>query len=650
MSFFRSGPSRQELEKQVEQLRSDNEGLRQENDALKRECASLTEDLASTRMELAQSQAELKPLLDATYVLRDDRDQLEARNAELQATVDRLTNMLWGRRSEKRIDKNQPKLFDLDLPPEELSERQREILAAEEILDETAERKLLDELQKRRKQRRAKRLEGRSREEFPAHLERRRIILDLDEEAKDGLVLLNTKITERLRFERPRIYVEVIERREYVRPDAPDAGVVSVPPPLAILPGVKYDFSVIATIVVMKMSFHQPTYRQQDFFGQAGYFISRSTQNDLINYAAMVTVPLFQEQWRLLLRQPILLGDDTRVRLLTRGALSEEDWEKIRRRSSSRSGAGPPGSVTSYAWLYTGLDDMAPYNVFHWSLTHEDQWIDTHLASFEGIFVGDSTGPNARLEQRSGGRIVHAGCNSHARREFIAAEKTHPEEAANALAFYGLLYDIEDRGKLLDESGLLKLRQSDATRVWNAFEKWAENPSSRPILPKSPLGKALSYFRNHRTALKRYLADTRLPIDNNLSEQEIRPLVVGRRNWTFLGHPNAAASRLQLFSIASSAHRHHLKMQDYLEDILPKLAYAQQQDPSLLEPGSKYLQSLLPDRWAATHPESVCEGRREEREDVAESSRIRRMERRLIERERRRSEQQAKQAPETATP
>ena len=173
--------------------------------------------------------------------------------------------------------------------------------------------------------------------------------MDLDEEAKRGLVLLNTKVVERLRFERLRIYVEVIERREYVRPAAPDAGVISVPPPLAILPGVKYDFSVIATNVEMKMNFHQPTYRQQDFFGQAGYFMSRSTRNDLINFAAIVTVPLFQEQWRLLLRQPILLGDDTRVRLLKRGALSEEDWEKVRRRSGSRSGTGPPGSVTSWS-------------------------------------------------------------------------------------------------------------------------------------------------------------------------------------------------------------------------------------------------------------------------------------------------------------
>jgi hypothetical protein len=72
------------------------------------------------------------------------------------------------------------------------------------------------------------------------------------------------------------------------------------------------------------------------------------------------------------------------------------------------------------------------------------------------------------------------------------------------------------------------------------------------------------YLRNQWTALRRYLSDGRIPIDNNQSEQEIRPLTVGRKNWTFLGHPRAAAGRLQLVSIASSAARHHLVIQDYL--------------------------------------------------------------------------------------
>jgi hypothetical protein len=124
-------------------------------------------------------------------------------------------------------------------------------------------------------------------------------------------------------------------------------------------------------------------------------------------------------------------------------------------------------------------------------------------------------------------------------------------------------------------------------------------------------------------ALRRYLFDARLPIDNNQSERTIRPFVIGRRNWTFLGHPKAAPGRLKLFSIASSAHRHGLIVHDYFEDILSKLAYAQQREPDLLEPGSEYLQTLLPDHWARSHAASVSHDRRQERETVAEHKQIR---------------------------
>lgn len=148
-------------------------------------------------------------------------------------------------------------------------------------------------------------------------------------------------------------------------------------------------------------------------------------------------------------------------------------------------------------------------------------------------------------------------------------------------------------------------------------------------MPKSPLGKALAYVKKHEAALARYLDDGRLPFDNNQSEQTIRPLVIGRKNWIFLGHPQAAAGRLKLFSIVSSAHRHHLIVEDYLADVLYKLAYAQQLEPHLLLPGSVYLQSLLPDHWALANPKSVCQERREEAESVAERKLIRTLKRKL---------------------
>jgi hypothetical protein len=97
----------------------------------------------------------------------------------------------------------------------------------------------------------------------------------------------------------------------------------------------------------------------------------------------------------------------------------------------------------------------------------------------------------------------------------------------------------------------------------------------------------------------------------------------------FLGHPRAAAGRLQLYSIVSSAHRHHLVIHDYLEDVLRRLADAQQNHPSDLELGSAYLLDLLPDRWAQAHPQSVRQERLEEKQMVSDAKRARRARRRM---------------------
>ena len=398
-----------------------------------------------------------------------------------------------------------------------------------------------------------------------------------------------------------------------------------------------YDFSIVATILAMKFAFHMPTYREQDWFAQCGWFPSRSTTNDLINYGVATILPLHNQMWSLLLGQPILLGDDTTLRVLLRGALSEEELaslsQRIRFRQALEAGqppnTGPPGSATSYAWLYTSLDCLAPYNVFHWSLTHQNAVIDAHLATYRGIFVGDACGANARLEQRSGGRIVHSSCNAHARREFVKAESNDPLLASQGLSFYRQLYDVEERGKTLDAGARWELRQRDAVPIWARIRRWLDSDALKRVLPRSAIGKALGYLRNQWPALQVYLTDGRIPIDNDQSEQTIRPLTVGRNNWLFLGHPHAAPGRLQMYSVVSSAQRHHLMIDDYLEDVLRKLADAQQNHPADLEPGSPYLLDLLPDRWALAHPLSVRKDRIEEKEMVFDAKRWRRAQERV---------------------
>ena len=594
----------------------------QRNEALQSEVASLRASLEQVLAEFAIFRREHEALTDATRVLVEERDSLRKRVAELEVSNKRLVDMLWGRRSERRGDS--PDQMQLIFPGDSVepsSAARQEIIAAQAKAEEARDMEQLRRLAARREARREKQAR---REEFPPHIERRERVLDLPEEEKEGLKQIGVKTTERLRFEKPHVYVEVIKRPQYVVADRPAEGVRSATPPLSIIEGCKYDFSVIAAICAMKFAFHMPTYRQQDWFAQCGWFPSRSTANDLINYAAAAIGPLHGQMWRLLLRQPILLGDDTRLRVLLRGALDKEELSQLDKRNNFNlpkdngrsTPMGPPGSAASYAWLYTGLDGFAPYNVFHWSLTHQNAVIDDHLATYRGTFVGDACGANARLEQRSGGRIVHASCNAHARREFVKAESNDPVLASQGIAFYRQLYDVEDRAKTLNAAGRHALRQRDAVPIWNRMERWLSSDAVQRALPRSAIGEAIGYLRNQWTALRRYLNDGDIPIDNDQSERTIRPLTVGRGNWLFLGHPRAAPSRMQMVSVVSSAHRHHLVIEDYLEDVLRKLADAAQNRPADLAADSSYLLDLLPDRWALTHPSSVRKDRMEERETV----------------------------------
>lgn len=652
------------------QLRADNESsqqvfaqLRTDNESLLRESNSLRSDY------LALSQS-------VTSVVAE-RDALKQKVLELEAVNKKLIDMLWGRRSERRIGGSISPLLDFGDDAQDSTEASSAALPAEIIEAQRAAQQAYDqaklaELEARRKARNARKADQSTREQFPAHLERREVVLDLPDEQKVDLKFFGSKIFERLRFEKPTVYVERIVRHQYVKKDVAetsDPPIVAAPTLPAIVEGCKYDFSVIAAIVAMKFAFHMSTYREQDYFGQSGWHPSRSTSNDLINYAVACVAPLFAQMSDCLMKQSIVLGDATTLTVLLRDELSAEDQRslndrkqkrnkelaaklKARRSGGQASKSGGDGSAKSFAWLYSGLDaprellenlslvdqiididapvhpppnfddprwTYAPYNIFHWSLTQNNSVIDAHLAKFRGVFVGDAAGVNATLAARSGGRIAHQSCNSHARREFVKAENNDPVLATQMISMFRQLYAVEYRGALLSAAERLELRQRDAVPIWQRMGKWLEQDEVKRLLPKSDIGKAVGYLRNQWEALQRYLSDGHLPFDNNHSERVIRPLTIGRKNWMFLGSATAAPGRMQLFSIVSSAVRHCLSIQDYLEDIFLKLSQAAQHRPQDLKLGAPLLISLLPDRWAATHPQHVNHHRLQEKQLVAEN-------------------------------
>ena len=384
--------------------RMSNQDLQFENNALQN--------------DLNQSRSDYTALLEAVKKVMAECDQQRKQIAELEAANQRLCEMLWGRRSERRLpDKNQPLL------PEAVdwfTKAEQEATRPVDALSDEEQAKLDAEIINAWKQRQANRATRRSgSQKLPDHLEVRETVLDLTPEQKVGLKELEQEVTDQLCLEKPVIYIRRTIRRRYVALGEPERGVIAPLPKLSIVPGCRYDFSVIAAVIGMKFAFHQPTYRQQDWLAQFGWFPNRSTINDLINLGAATVEPLVGQVRHLLLQQPYLLIDETRLRLLTRDALTDAQREQLSRRKKSPSKTGKPrsdGCVNSYAWLFTGLPDFAPYNLFHWSLTRQQTTVDDILSDFHGTVIADAYDAYAHIAQRTTGRILHGSCNTHAQR------------------------------------------------------------------------------------------------------------------------------------------------------------------------------------------------------------------------------------------
>jgi hypothetical protein len=253
--------------------------------------------------------------------------------------------------------------------------------------------------------------------------------------------------------------------------------------------------------------------------------------------------------------------------------------------------------VTARLWGYFG-DHLGPFDVFDFTLSHKRDGPSRFLEGFRGLLQADAFSGYDGIY--AGGGVVEVGCNAHARRKFIEAQASDVARSAAALAHYRELYAIEKEIKAeiaklppdADEATRaairLRARQEKAVKVWDDFEAWLE--AERPgVLPKSPLSGALGYMRNNWEALKRYTGSGYLSIDNNVSEQHMKTIATGRKNWLFTGSAAGGRTMAILFGVVSSCQRHGHDPFVYLRDVLTRL-------PELPQ---ERLVELLPDRWRA---------------------------------------------------
>jgi transposase len=262
-------------------------------------------------------------------------------------------------------------------------------------------------------------------------------------------------------------------------------------------------------------------------------------------------------------------------------------------------GGEQPGSSKGRFWVYLG-DDGHPYSVYDFTVSWHRDGPTSFLHGYRGFLQADAYGGYDGIFLGSDGGIEEVACWAHARRKFHEARPNAPREANQVLEWIRQLYDIEDRALEWTAAERQSLRQRESVPILDRIETYLDELSGR-VLPRSALGKAVTYARNQWAALRRYTSDGRLTIDNNVSERTLRLQAIGRKNWEFLGSAAAGPRAAVLFTILAGAKRHRLEPWAYLRDVLLRLCA-----------GDTDLESMLPDRWAASHPEHVLQHRLDE--------------------------------------
>lgn len=553
--------------------------------------------------------------LDACHaIIREQARQLEeqkARTAKAEAERDAALQLAFRRKIERYLP--DPKQFVLDF-----GDSPEVVDAAEGIADAALETVAGYE---RRKQATEK---ARS-EQLPAHLPRYEVKLDVPEDQKTCAThgerqVIGYDWQETLEVVPPKLVVRRTGIPKLTCPKAPECGVVEAPRPVGLVEGNRYDTSVAAEIMVAKYAYHVPVYRQQDLFASCGWTPARSTLLNVLEAAAHLIRPFVMHLREVVRAGPIIGTDDTTVTLVVKDTpppLDPDDPKAARAREViAAAQAELRGSITARMWVYRSV--TALINVFDFTVSRHRDGPELFLDGFAGSLMADCYSGYEAVRTRSDGKIVRAACVAHARRKVFNARDNHPAHAAMLLAMFQELYDIEDRAKTLAPTERQQIRHAEARPIWMRMQEYLASGSVSNVMPKEPFGQALTYLRNQFDHLLVYLDDGLMPIDNNETEQLMKQVALGRKNWMFIGSVAAGYRAADLMSVVSSAARNDLDVFIYVKDVLDRLLA-----------GETDYNALRPDVWKQSHPEAIRIYRQEERWSRADAKAVKRARRRI---------------------
>lgn len=304
-----------------------------------------------------------------------------------------------------------------------------------------------------------------------------------------------------LKYVRP-----VIKRRDTQELSCPAA-------PSGVIEGSRADVSFIADLLVDKLCYHIPLYRQHQRLAQAGIKVSRPWLTQIAQSATALLEPIHDAQWQSILASRVKRMDETPIQV----------------------GRDGPGKMKSaYFWPVMGEADEI---CFHYQPSRRQKHVEQMLgqtAPAGGVLHTDGYSAHAGYAKKTG--IAHAQCRAHSRRCFIKAEDIEHDRVTKALAHIGVLYRVEQeiRDKNLCGQDKRGWRQQHAKPAAQSFFAWVDKQfDTHGFLPSSPFTKALAYVRERREGLLLYLDDPDVAIDTNSLERALRAIPMGKKNWMF---------------------------------------------------------------------------------------------------------------------
>ncbi len=391
---------------------------------------------------------------------------------------------------------------------------------------------------------------------LPAHLPRVEEIIEPISTGKNAKKI-GEEITEILEYNPAKLFVRRIIRPKYKTTNGITIGEL----PSLPLPKSNAGPSLLAHIMVSKYVDHLPFYRQIQIFKRQKFILSSSTIGGWFNNTAKLLEPLYD-----VLQQEVL---DTDYLQADESPIGVQDSHK-------------PGALhTGYQWVYR--NPIKGLVLFKYHHSRERKTAEQVLENFSGHLQTDGYSAYKNLQTK--GDISLLGCMAHARRYFEKAKDNDLNRSENALKLIQKLYAIERKCKdrLASSDVRYRYRQIYALPILSEFEIWL-NDNHNQVLPKSAIGKAIVYTLKIWENLKRYTIDGRFEIDNNLIENTIRPLALGRKNYLFAGSHKSASNIAMMYSFFTTCKINDIEPLSWLTFVLE----------NILEHKANKLTELLP--------------------------------------------------------